>query len=159
VRLDDSEVQAAYYGICGFIRQCSFTQRSVPPEVLFVRQRLDAHIRLSRARHESGCEATTAARSEVWIGATATASMLGRGLRYVQRHAEDIGVSSLADGSSSVRPTSSTTSPKESAVIVELDPEVEQQLADMSDEDYRALIARVRPPSSTTQHNPTRKDT
>jgi hypothetical protein len=45
-------------------------------------------------------------------------------------------------------------------VIVELDPEVEQQLADMSDEDYRALIARVRPPSSTTHHNHhNRKDT
>lgn len=44
-------------------------------------------------------------------------------------------------------------------MINELAPEIEQQLADMTDEDYRALIARVRPPSSTTQHNPTRKET
>jgi hypothetical protein len=42
--------------------------------------------------------------------------------------------------------------------LVELPPEVEQQLADMSDEDYRALVARVRPPNSTTEHNPTRKE-
>lgn len=32
--------------------------------------------------------------------------------------------------------------------MAELTPEVEQQLADMSDEDYRALHARVRPPGS-----------
>jgi hypothetical protein len=30
--------------------------------------------------------------------------------------------------------------------MTELSPEAEQQLADMSDEDYRALTARVRPP-------------
>lgn len=30
--------------------------------------------------------------------------------------------------------------------MAELDPAVEQQLADMSDEDFRALTARVRPP-------------
>jgi hypothetical protein len=91
VRLDDEEVQAAYYGLSGFIRERALAKRSVPPEVLRVRHRLDAHVRLSRARHENGCVTTTAARSEVWIGATATASMLGRGLRYVQRHADEIG--------------------------------------------------------------------
>ena len=31
--------------------------------------------------------------------------------------------------------------------MAELPPEVEQQLADLSDEDYRALLARVRPPN------------
>lgn len=30
----------------------------------------------------------------------------------------------------------------------ELAPEVEQQLAEMSDEDFRALTARVRPPAA-----------
>ena len=32
--------------------------------------------------------------------------------------------------------------------MAELTPEVEQQLADLSDEDYAALLARVRPPKS-----------
>lgn len=35
--------------------------------------------------------------------------------------------------------------------MVELDPAVEQQLSDMSDQDWRALSARVRPPTSTQQ--------
>lgn len=33
--------------------------------------------------------------------------------------------------------------------MAELDPAVEQQLADMSDQDWRALSARVRPPTSS----------
>jgi hypothetical protein len=37
--------------------------------------------------------------------------------------------------------------------LVELPPEVEQQLADMSDEDYRALVARVRPPHNTPENH------
>jgi hypothetical protein len=35
--------------------------------------------------------------------------------------------------------------------MADLDPAVEQQLADMSDHDWRALSARVRPPTSTQQ--------
>lgn len=35
--------------------------------------------------------------------------------------------------------------------MAELDPAVEQQLADMYDDDWHALSARVRPPSSTAQ--------
>jgi hypothetical protein len=35
--------------------------------------------------------------------------------------------------------------------MVELDPQVEQQLADMSDHDWRSLSARVRPPTSNQQ--------
>lgn len=91
MNLDDNEVQAAYYGLSGFVRQRSIAGRPVPPEVLSIRQRLDAHVRLSRARHETSCDTTDAARSEVWIGAAQTASMLHRGLRYVQRHANQIG--------------------------------------------------------------------
>lgn len=35
--------------------------------------------------------------------------------------------------------------------MAELDPEIEQTLADMSDQDWRALSARVRPPTSREQ--------
>jgi hypothetical protein len=35
--------------------------------------------------------------------------------------------------------------------MVKLEPAVEQQLADLSDDDWRALSARVRPPTSTQQ--------
>jgi hypothetical protein len=35
--------------------------------------------------------------------------------------------------------------------MAELDPQVEQQLADLSDQDFRALVARTRPPTSTQQ--------
>jgi hypothetical protein len=36
-------------------------------------------------------------------------------------------------------------------MMAELDPAVEQQLADMSDQDWRSLSARVRPPTSSQQ--------
>lgn len=35
--------------------------------------------------------------------------------------------------------------------MVELDPQLEQQLSELSDDDWRALSARVRPPTSTEQ--------
>jgi hypothetical protein len=91
MNLDDGEVQAAYYGLCGFVRERAIAKRSVPAEVLRVRHRLDAHVRLSSTRHVTSWAAADQARSEVWIGATATAAILGRGPRYVQRHAEEIG--------------------------------------------------------------------
>lgn len=91
MNLDDAEVQAAYYGLSAFLRHLHIAQRSAPPEVMHLRQRLDAHVRLSSTRHENGCDATEQPQSEVWIGATATAAMLNRGPRWVQRHAQQIG--------------------------------------------------------------------
>jgi hypothetical protein len=95
MNLDDDEIKAAYYGLCGFVRQRVLAGRPVPPEVLRVRHRFDAHVRLSSTRHETGCGANPPTQSEVWIGAAATASALGKsgtaGLRWVQRHAEQLG--------------------------------------------------------------------
>ncbi|MGW0158465.1 hypothetical protein ACWDUN_03985 [Mycobacterium sp. NPDC003323] len=91
MNLDGAETAAAYYAVAGFVRHLNVGQRAIPPEVGKLYQRLDAQIRLSCARHESSCATVDRPPSETWIGAAATASMLQRGLRYVQRHAEEIG--------------------------------------------------------------------
>lgn len=91
LRLDDGEVWAANYGLSEFLRHRHLAGKPKPPAVLLLRDRLNSHVRLSSTRHENGCAATDRQGSEVWIGATAAAAMLGRGPRYVQRHAEQIG--------------------------------------------------------------------
>ena len=91
MNLQGIEIEAVYYAVSGFIRERYISGRPIPAEVLSVRHRLDAHVRLSSTRHETGLETTNPEDSEVWIGATATAAKIGRGLRYVQRHATDIG--------------------------------------------------------------------
>jgi hypothetical protein len=95
VNLSHQEVQAAYYGLSGFVRHQVLGLRPVPPEVAKLVTRLDLHVRMSSTRHESDCETTSVRQSEVWIGAAAAASLLGKpgdaGLRWVQRHAEALG--------------------------------------------------------------------
>jgi hypothetical protein len=91
VRLDDNEVQATYYGLAGFVRERAIAHRPVPPEVLGVYHLFDAAIRLSRRRHESGAAATDTGPSDSWLGAVDTAARLDRSLRWVQRHAAEIG--------------------------------------------------------------------
>ena len=91
MNLQAIEIEAVYYAVSGFIRERHISGRPIPAEVLDVRHRLDAHVRLSSARHETTSETTNPEDSEVWIGATATAAKIRRGLRYVQRHANEIG--------------------------------------------------------------------
>jgi hypothetical protein len=91
VNLSPLEVQAAYYGLAGFIRDRKLAGRKIQPEVVDVMQRLDAHVRLSSTRHETGSAPDEPPSSGVWIGSTATAQMLGRDIRWVQRHAQQLG--------------------------------------------------------------------
>jgi hypothetical protein len=91
MKLDDDEVQAAYYGVAACLRQRQIGGRPVPPEVRQLYERLDQNLRLSRKRHETGGVATDAGPSQTWIDAADTAALLGRGLRWVQRHAAELG--------------------------------------------------------------------
>jgi hypothetical protein len=93
MRLDSGEVQAAYYAVSGFIRERCVGGRAVPGEVERLFRRLDHTVRMSRARHESGCTADDAPPSDVdaWIGTRDVAQMLGWKVRRVQRHALQLG--------------------------------------------------------------------
>jgi helix-turn-helix protein len=92
MRLQHGEVQAAYYAVAGFIRQCNLGGRRPPPEVEHVFRRFDSHVRLSRGRHESGCAADDESLSEdeTWIGSPEAAEILAWSKRQVQRHANEL---------------------------------------------------------------------
>ena len=94
MKLDANEVEAAYYAVAGFIRQRQLEGRPVQEEVRSVFGRLDATVRLSRARHEAGCgtdDPSLSDEEETWIGSGAAAQILGWSQRKVQRHAPDMG--------------------------------------------------------------------
>jgi len=93
MNLRGDDLEAAYYAVAGFIRQCCLIGRIPPPEVRRVYKRLDSHIRLSQGRHETGSTATAEASSneETWIGSRQAALILGWSKRQVQRHATELG--------------------------------------------------------------------
>jgi hypothetical protein len=95
MKLGDSEIQAAYYGLAGFVRQQVLARRVVPPEVATLVARLDTVVRMTPTRHETSCDPINPPHSEVWIGATDAATLLDRngqaGLRWIQRNAARIG--------------------------------------------------------------------
>lgn len=91
MKLSDIEVQAAYYGVAHFIRARKMAGQAIPPEITRLVKRLDAHVRLSSTRPETGCGTVELTSSNVWLGANAVASLLGENIRWVQRHAHDIG--------------------------------------------------------------------
>jgi hypothetical protein len=93
VRLRQDEVEAAYYAVAGFIRLCELDPRRSkppPPEVRRLYRKFDAAVRVSPTRHESGCGAEDAGPSEVWIGSTEAARMVGWCPRQVQRRALEL---------------------------------------------------------------------
>lgn len=92
MRLAEDEIEAAYYAVAGFVRHFNIVGRPIPPEVAQVYRRLGNYIRLSPTRHETRCNTTDKPQSEVWIGTMAAAEILGQNPRYVQRHADEIGV-------------------------------------------------------------------
>ncbi|OBF86947.1 hypothetical protein A5791_19825 [Mycobacterium sp. 852002-51163_SCH5372311] len=93
MRLDDTDVEAAYYGLSWFIRQCNLGGRPLPPEVGRLYARLDHRVRLSPTRHENGCadEDQSPSGEETWIGSSEAAQILDWSNRQVQRHAIDLG--------------------------------------------------------------------
>lgn len=93
MKLDDIEVQAAYYGLAAFVRQRKEACRPLPPEVGRLYERLDKRIRLSSTRHETCCgdEDPSRSQEETWIGSPEAAQMLSWSKRQVQRHADDLG--------------------------------------------------------------------
>jgi hypothetical protein len=94
VRFDSDEIEAAYYGLAGFIRLCELDpRRSTPPptEVSRLYHKLDAVVRMSPTRHETGCGADDAEPSELWIGSPEASRILGWSKRQVQRHAHEMG--------------------------------------------------------------------
>jgi hypothetical protein len=93
MRLAHGEVQAAYYAVAGFIRQCNLGGRRPPPEVEHVFRRFDSQVRLSPTRHESGCAAVDGSSldEEKWMDSSEVAQMLGWSQRKVQRRYAEVG--------------------------------------------------------------------
>ena len=93
MRLDDTEVRAAYYGLSECVRQRNLAGRSLPLEVEQLFGKLHDQIRLSRARQEScsAAEDASSSEGEVFIGSAEAAQMLNCSKRHVQRHAREIG--------------------------------------------------------------------
>lgn len=106
MRLNETEVKAAYYGLSECVRQRNLAGRSLPLEVEQLFSRLHDRIRLARARQESCSAAADASPSkgEVFIGSAEAARMLNRSKRHVQRHAAEMG-GQLIGGRLAFRPS------------------------------------------------------
>ena len=91
MNLNDAEVEAAFYAISDFLRYRRRAERFIPLPVLQIQARMHAHVTMSSPRHETGCKPVDLESSSVWIGARAAASILGKNIKWVQRHYEEIG--------------------------------------------------------------------
>ncbi|MEZ0382170.1 helix-turn-helix domain-containing protein [Mycobacterium sp. pW045] len=88
VQLNETEVQACYYGLAHFMRQQRIRQRPVPRSVELLYRRIDAAIRtpVSDSGHQISAVPT---QSDVWITAREAADILGVSKRQAQRlHAD-----------------------------------------------------------------------
>lgn len=97
MRLSQDEIEAAYYGLWGFVRERCIGGRPVPQEVRDLVQRLDLRIRMSDTRPQSGSAAEEQRRSEVWVGTRQAAAMLNMSPRQVQRLAGQIGGTKISE--------------------------------------------------------------
>lgn len=87
--LSGADVRAAYWCAAQVIRGRELHSHQVPPPVRALFDRLDAEVRMSRARHESDSR-TAQLGSDQLIGVNEAADILGWTKRKVQRHATDL---------------------------------------------------------------------
>lgn len=91
MRLTDDEnlIRGAYYCCAEVLRNRRLSGQPVPAWLPTLYARLDAEVRVSRARHEIGCQLREL--EDEWIGTAEAAAILGWSQRRVQRRATDLG--------------------------------------------------------------------
>lgn len=88
VELDDAEARAVVHVLGRLIRDAAVAGRPTPNSVLELWRRLDHTVSVSSTRQPNGLQRIEFGVSR--IGTRQAAAILGRGERWVQRHAADL---------------------------------------------------------------------